>query len=86
MKKAYGEYIIVDPIKDEEVTKSGIIVSTSVHEEPPVKGTVISKGMLIKEDIPEGSTLVYKKGMGFEIIDEDKKLLAIHYRDAICRL
>lgn len=72
--KAVADKIIVKVAKDEEVTKSGIILS-NMTQERKYEGTVISVGddpFIEKSGVKEGSYVFYPKGLNIEVIKDDE--------------
>lgn len=63
--KPLFDYILVQPVKQEEVTASGIVLPDSAKEKPQV-AEVIAVGKEAKE-VKKGMKVVYKKWGGNEI-------------------
>lgn len=82
--KPIGEYILVKPAEDDEVTASGLIIQTSGKGERPQKGEIIAlgsgrkdeSGKIIAFNVEIGQTVMFKKYSPEEVeIDNDKYLL-----------
>jgi len=80
-----GDRILVKPIKEEEITKSGIVLPDTVDKEKKTEGEVVAvgPGKLLKNgqrapmDIAVGQKVLFKKwgGEEIEIDGEDHKIL-----------
>jgi len=87
--KPLSDYILVEPIKQEEVTKGGIIIPETAREERTVKGKVIAvgpgklneKGERIPVSVKEGQTVLFKKYAPDEIKIDDKEYYFIREDD-----
>ena len=87
--KPLSDYILVEPIKQEEVTKGGIIIPETAREERAVKGKVIAvgqgrlneKGERISISVKEGQVVLFKKYSPDEIKIDDKEYYFIREDD-----
>lgn len=81
-------YLLVEPLKQEKVTPSGILLTES-HEEKPQSGKVLAIGdefvtdYGIKKTSPVkiGDVVVYKEWGGKEYKDGDTNLLILKFED-----
>ena len=80
-------YILVEPIKVETTTASGIVLPES-HEEKPQSGKVLTVGGPIFDDGHEikapcavGDTVIYREWGGKEYKEGDKNLLILKFED-----
>jgi len=88
--KPLGSRIVVEPIEQEDVTASGIVLPETAKEKPQ-KGKVLSMGpgdrdedgKRIPMDVKVGDTVLYAKYSGTEIKIESKKLLIIKESDVL---
>jgi chaperonin GroES len=88
--KPLGSRIVVEPIEQEDVTASGIVLPETAKEKPQ-KGKVLSMGpgdrdedgKRIPMDVKMGDTVLYAKYSGTEIKIESKKLLIIKESDVL---
>ncbi|MCX7996281.1 MAG: co-chaperone GroES [Patescibacteria group bacterium] len=89
--KPLFDYILVKPIKQEEVTASGIVLPDSVKEKPQM-GEVMAVGDGVLDDgkivansmhIKVGQKVVYKKWGGNEIKVGDEEWLLIKQEDVM---
>jgi chaperonin GroES len=79
MIQAINDYIIIEPIKESNVSKSGILISSS-EEVAPEKGKVISVGSEV-EFISIGDIILFPTYGLSKIKFEDKEYLIIKDRD-----
>ena len=89
MLKPLHDYVVLEKLKEEEKTKSGIIITDSPKEQPS-RGVVIAvgpgkveDGKTVKIDLKKGQEVVYKKYSGTEITDDKKDYLLIKAEDIL---
>lgn len=91
--KPLGDRVLVKPIKEEEVTKSGIVLPDTVDKEKKMEGEVIAVGQgkildngeRAKMEVKVGDKVIFEKWGGEEVkvgkeeykILEQGKILAI---------
>lgn len=88
--KPLGNRVVVEPIEEEEITASGIVLPESAKEKPQ-KGTVLSvgpgerddDGERIPLDVSAGDTVLFAKYSGTEIKMERKKMLILRESDLL---
>ena len=88
--KPLGDRLIVEPIEQEEVTASGIVLPESAKEKP-MQGKVVAAGpggrkedgSRIAMDVKEGDTVLYAKYAGTEVKIGDKKYLIFRETDVL---
>ena len=76
-----GDHVIVKPLKEDEITKSGIVLPDTVDKEKPEKGEVIAigpgkildNGQRAAMSVKVGDKVVFKKYSPDEIKVEDRK-------------
>lgn len=86
-----NDYLLIEPIKEDEVTKGGIVIPETAREERPVKGKVIAvgpgklndKGERIPLNIKEGQTVIFKKYAPDEIKIDDKEYYFVREDDIL---
>jgi chaperonin GroES len=86
-----GPHILVQPVKEEEKTASGLIIQTSGKGEKPKKGKVIALGTGAKDengkDIPfsvkVGDTVLFKKYAPEEIEMDGEEYLIMKESDIL---
>jgi len=78
-----NDHIFIEPIIEEKVTKSGIVLPESAEKEKPIKGKVVAagpgklneKGERIKMSVKVGDMVLFKKYGPDEIQVDGKKYL-----------
>jgi chaperonin GroES len=86
-----ADYVLIEPIKEEEKTKAGILLPESAEKEKPEKGKVIAvgpgrrdeKGNLIPVSVKVGQTVLFKKYGPDEIKVEGKEYLICKEEDIL---
>jgi chaperonin GroES len=89
--KPLADYVLIEPIKEEEKTKTGILLPESAEKEKPEKGKVIAvgpgrrdeKGNLIPVSVKVGQTVLFKKYGPDEIKVDDKEYLICKEEDIL---
>ena len=84
--KPIGERVLLKPIKKEEKTKSGILLSSksSNNTDTQNQAEVIALGKGEKlEGIKVGDKVIFNKFSGNEIEDEDVKYLIVNAEDIL---
>ncbi|WP_426449671.1 co-chaperone GroES [Paenibacillus sp. S-38] len=92
MLKPLGDRVVIEPLKQEEVTASGIVLPEKAKEKP-MQGTVVAvgrgrleNGKVIPPDVREGDTVLYSKYGGTEIKAEGKELMIMRESDILAVL
>jgi len=88
--KPLGDRVLVEPIEEKEVRKSGIIIPDTAKEKPQ-EGKVIAvgpgkrdeKGNLIPMDVKEGDKILFGKYAGTEVKIDGKEYLIMHQEDVL---
>ena len=88
--KPLGSRLVVEPIEQEDVTASGIVLPETAKEKPQ-KGKVLStgpgdrdeEGKRIPMDVKTGDTVLFAKYSGTEIKMDQKKLLILKESDVL---
>ena len=81
--KPLSNHVFLEPLEEEKVTKSGIVLPESAEREKPVKGKVLAvgpgkandKGERVAVSVKVGDTVLFKKYGPNEIEIEGKKYL-----------
>ena len=89
--KPMNDYLLIEPIKEDEVTKGGIVIPETAREERAIKGKVIAvgpgklneKGERVPMTIKEGQTVVFKKYAPDEIKIDDKEYYFVREDDVL---
>jgi chaperonin GroES len=88
--KPLGDRLVVEPIEQEELTASGIMLPETAKEKP-MQGRVLAlgpggrkeDGSRIVMDISKGDTVLYAKYAGTEVKIENKKYLILKETDVL---
>jgi chaperonin GroES len=88
--KPLGNRVVVEPIEQDEVTASGIVLPETAKEKPQ-RGTVLAAGpgernetgARIDMDVAEGDTVMFAKYAGTEFKLDGKKLLILRESDLL---
>ncbi|HZD57980.1 MAG TPA: co-chaperone GroES [Anaerolineales bacterium] len=91
--KPLGNRVVVEPIEEEEITASGIVLPETAKEKPQ-KGKVLAvgpgerneDGERMPLDVDEGDTVLFAKYAGTEIKMDGKKLLILRESDLLAIL
>ena len=75
--KAIKKRIIVDPIKEERVSETGIKLPGTVGGKPD-SGKIISKGMEVTDELKVGDIVVYSEFSGKEKEVNGKIYISLH--------
>lgn len=90
MIKPLGNRVVVEPVKEETATPSGIVLPET-SEKRPVKGTVIAvgpgklneKGERLPMSVKEGDKVVFSEYSTSEFKEGDKKYLVVQEEDIL---
>jgi chaperonin GroES len=88
--KPLGDRLIVEPIEQEEMTASGIVLPETAKEKP-MQGKVMAAGpgarkddgTRVAMDVSEGDTVLYAKYAGTEVKIGDNKYLILKETDVL---
>lgn len=88
--KPLGSRLVVEPIEQEDITASGIVLPETAKEKPQ-KGKVLStgpgdrdeEGKRIPMDVKTGDTVLFAKYSGTEIKMDQKKMLILKESDVL---
>ena len=92
--KPLGDRVVVQPVEEEEMTASGIVLPDTAKEKPQ-KGKVIAAGegkwdddgeKRIPLDIAEGDEVLYSKYGGTEIVVDGEDLLVLRESDVLAKV
>ena len=89
--KPLADYILLEPIKEEEKTKSGILLPETAEKERPEQGKVIAvgpgkkneKGEIVPVSVKPGQKVLFKKYGPDEIKVDDKEYLIAKEEDIL---
>ncbi len=80
--KPLGERILIQEVKQEEVTKSGIVLPGTASKEKPIIGEVLAVGDEVSE-VKVGEKVIYEKYTGTEVKDGDVEYLLIDMKNVL---
>ena len=88
--KPLGDRLIVEPIEQEEMTASGIVLPETAKEKP-MQGEVVAAGPGARKDdgsraemdVKKGDTVLYAKYAGTEVKIDGKKYLILKETDVL---
>ena len=90
MIKPLQDYVLLEKVKEEEKTQSGIILTTKDAKEEPSHGIVVAAGpgkvvdgTLVPVDLTAGQKVIYKKYSGTEVKEDKKDYLLIKAEDIL---
>ena len=89
--KPLSDHILIEPIKEEEKTKTGILLPETVEKEKPEQGKVIavgsgketSSGKIIPLEVKVGDKVLFTKYSPNEIKVDDKEYLIVKEEDIL---
>jgi len=84
--KPISDHIVIEPIKGEEKTRSGILLPTTAEKERPEQGRVIAVGpgkKNIPMEVKVGDKVIFSKYGPSEIKIEDKDYLIAKQEDVL---
>ncbi len=92
--KPLSDHILIEPMKEEEKTKTGILLPDVAEKEKPEQGKVIavgpgkttSSGKVIPLDVKVGDKVLFTKYAPQEIKIEDKEYLIAKAEDILAIL
>jgi chaperonin GroES len=85
-----GEYVLIQPAKQDTKTASGIVLPDT-SEEKPQEGTVIAigkgklleNGSIVEPEVKSGDKVIYSKYSGNEIKAGEKEYLIVKNEDIL---
>jgi len=89
--KPLNDYILIEPLKEDEVTKGGIVIPETAREERAIKGKVIAvgpgklndKGERLSLNVKEGQVVIFKKYAPDEVKIDDKEYYFVREDDIL---
>jgi chaperonin GroES len=84
--KPLGDRVLVKPVKEEEITASGIVLPDTVDKEKKMEGEIIALGNgedLAKLGLSVGQKVLFKKWGGEEIKDGSVEYKILGHEDVI---
>jgi len=91
--KPLGDRVLVKPLSEEEVTKSGIILPDTAKEKPQ-RGEIIAvgpgrldeEGKRVAMEVKKGDKVLYAKYAGTEVKFDDDEYLILRESDILAKL
>jgi len=92
--KPLSDYIVIEPITQEEKTKTGILVPSTIEREKPEQGKVVavgegkktSSGKVIPPEVKPGDIVLFTKYGPSEVKVDDKEYLIAKQEDILAIL
>lgn len=89
--KPISDHLLIEPIKEEEKTKAGILLPETAEKERPEQGKVVAvgpgkknaKGILIPMEVKAGDKVLFTKYGPSEIKVEGKEYLIARQEDIL---
>jgi chaperonin GroES len=84
--KPLGDRIVVKPVTQEEVTKSGIVLPDTVEKEKKEQGEIVSIGegeKIKKLNLKVGDTVIFGKYAGDEVEIDDTEYKVLKDEDVL---
>jgi len=89
--KPLGDHVIVKPIKQDEMTKGGIILPDTADKEKPFEGEIMSvgagkiaqDGKRLSMEVKAGDRVIFSKYSGTEVKLEGEKYLILREDDIL---
>ena len=87
--KPLGDYVLIEPVRKEEKTASGILLPGTAQRERPQTGTIVAvgqgkyseNGSLIPLEVAIGDEVMFSKYVGTELKMNGNEYLIISERD-----
>jgi len=91
--KPMSDRVVIRPIDEAKVTKSGIILPDTIHERP-VEGEVVAagpgrrldSGQLLEMDLKTGDKVIYSKYAGTELTVDGEDVLIMAAGDVLAKI
>ncbi len=88
--KPLGDRVVVEPVEQEEMTASGLVLPETAKEKPQ-KGVIVAAGPGARDDdgkrtgldVSEGDVVLFAKYAGTEFKIDSKKLLILKESDLL---
>jgi chaperonin GroES len=91
MLEPIGNRVIIQEIKQEEKTESGIILSNYKLQNTPKRGyvkavgksQVLDSGEVIEMELAVGDEVIYSHGLNYEVRHEGQDYIIMDYKDIL---
>ncbi len=87
--KPLGDRVIVKPVTEEEVTKSGIVLPDTVEKEKKEEGEVVAVGegdKIKKLGLAKGDKVIFGKYSGEEVTVDEVEYKVLEDKDVLAKL
>lgn len=81
--KPLGENVLVEPVKADVKTKSGIVLPSGAGEDRPQEGKIIAVGDDKKIKVKKGQKVIFAKYSGTEIKIGDQEYMIMKNEDIL---
>jgi chaperonin GroES len=84
--KPIGDRVVVEPIAEEEMTKSGIVLPSTSQKEKKAEGKIVAIGAGEKVSalgLSVGQTIIFGQYAGDEVKVDNKDLKIVSYEDVL---
>jgi len=84
--KPVGDRLLVKPVKEEEITKSGIVLPDTISKEKKSEGEIVAIGQgekITKLNLSVGQKVLYGKYAGDEIKSGDENYKILGHEDVL---
>ena len=89
--KPLSDHVVIEPLKQEEKTKSGILLPETAEKEKPEQGKVIAvgpgkktdEGKVVPLEVKEGDVVLFTKYGPNEVKIDDKEYLIAREEDIL---
>ena len=81
-----GPRVLVKPIKEEEITKSGIVLPDTIDKDKKAEGEIVAIGngeKLEQLNLKNGQTIIYGKYAGEEVKIDGQDYKIVSYDDML---
>ena len=89
MLKPLHDYVVIEKCKEEEKTKSGIILSSAAQEKPQFARVVavgpggVVDGKEVKMEVKVGDQVIYSKYAGTDVKLDDEEYIVVKQSDIL---
>ena len=90
MLRPLQDYVVLEKVKEEEKTQSGIILTTKEAKDEPSHGVVVAvgpgkkeDGKLVPIDLEKGMRVIYKKYSGTEVKCDGEEYTIVRQSDIL---
>ncbi|MFA5029737.1 MAG: co-chaperone GroES [Patescibacteria group bacterium] len=84
--KPIGDRVLVKPLKEEEVTKSGIVLPETIDKEKKAEGEIVALGKgekIDKLELKAGQRVLFGKYAGEEVKVDEQEYKILSHEDVL---